>query len=144
MIFYFNRSSLKELMGPYAYRDLTDGGKDDIADQALHEAKGLLESKYVCFGSDPVWTNQRVIQAALYYAIYFLYHRAENEVIALDKRQTGNQILSSIIGICAFDIDQGDGIKPTDFINIKSQYVCPPIIKVLVPDSPYTDEGKIF
>jgi len=129
---------LKAFIGERTYIDLTDGGQDDIGDQALHEAEVRIDAKYKCTKATaeemiPDWTDQTVILAGLYYATYYLYAQAENEKVAEDKRWTGNQVLSSIIGICAFDIDQEDGIPPKDFVDLKERET-PPTIVVSAPD----------
>lgn len=130
---------LKQFIGERTYMDLTDGGEDDIGDQSLHEARLIIISKYRCQRGTtedmtPDWTDQQVILAGLNYASYYLYARAENEQVAKDKKDTGNQLLASIIGICAFDIDQTDGIDPKDFVEIKTEYETPPTIVVSAPD----------
>ena len=129
---------LKEFIGERTYRDLTDGGQDKNGDQAILDAKRRIEAKYLCqkdtvANMTPDWTDQRVIYAALNYASYALYAKAENENIAADKRRDGNQVLSAIIGVCAFDVAQGDGIDIKDIVEIKTELETPPTIVVSAP-----------
>ena len=123
-----NDIGLKEFIGERTYRDLTDGGQDKEGQQALLEATNLLNSRYLCAGKDIDWDDQRVVNAGLCYASWFLYAKAEIEIVAKDKRLMGNQMLYPILGTCAFDINQGDGIDIDTLVSIKveKEQVPPP------------------
>ena len=137
-----NDTGLKEFIGERTYNDLTDGGIDDQGEQAILEATNLINAKYGCAQQTVDWSDLRVINAGLCYASYYLYSKAEIEAIALDKRHMGNTLLGSIIGVCAFDIDQSEGMKMGDFLENRTRFETPPTMVVAKPDPPYESDRR--
>jgi hypothetical protein len=124
MAFTFDIDGLKLVMSNGAYRSLTDNGLDTIAQMALDTAEIVVNAKFDLAGETPDWTDQTVIRAGLCYAVYELYSRVENEIIAKDKWSCGNGLLSSIIGAWAY-FDPGNVKKEIEVKvdNIRSVFV---------------------
>lgn len=112
----FDVDGLQAFIGPGAYGTLTDRGQSIIAEQALTVAATTVNAKFDKADITPDWTNDVVITAGLCYAVYRLYARIENEIIAKDKMDKGNELLSSIIGNFAYNlpVDGGGAINPQD------------------------------
>jgi hypothetical protein len=102
MALTFDIQGLKTQLTVGAYRTLTDGGLERVAQSALDEAQIVINSKFDLAGMTADWTNQTVILAGLCFAVYKLYARIENEIIAQDKMDCSNGLLSSIIGGYAY------------------------------------------
>lgn len=114
MAFTLDAAGIQSLITDGAYRNLTNGGQSSVAELRIDQAKIDVAAKFkkadlydnvdfVDANGDFDWTNEEVIVPTLYFAIYYLYNSVENEEMAKNWRQSGQELLSTLINAYAYD-----------------------------------------
>ncbi len=95
----FSITPLSEVyLNARAYAVLTDRGDSAIAQKALEAAEIWVTALYAKANLTPDLTHSATIEAIYTYAVYWLYSRNDQDVIAADKLKQARTLIEAALG----------------------------------------------